>query len=150
MDGVPHCNSISHLLSTIRRLQTQLISFENKHQTPAIYFCYKSGYLIADMDSIGRIASSRLTISLFPTQLFVVAGLLGVVVLSNAKSLLFAWHVKSALPAKCLILTTAGTTLPTACTAFPSTTQKAYSNKRATWRRVPLCTGCHLFVYPSS
>jgi hypothetical protein len=147
---VPHCNSISHLLSTIRKLQTQLLSSENQHQTPAIYFCYKSGYLIANMDSVGRIASSGLTISLFPTQLFIAAGLLGVVVVSNAKSLLFAWHVKSTLPVKRLILTTSGTTLPTACTAFPSTTQKAYSNKRAAWRRVTLCTSCHLFVHPPS
>lgn len=46
------------------------------------------------MDSVSRIASSGLTINLFPTQLAVGAGLLGVFLVSNAKSLLFAWHVK--------------------------------------------------------
>lgn len=46
------------------------------------------------MDSMGTIANSGLTITLTPVQAFVGAGLLGFVLLSNAKSLLFMWHVK--------------------------------------------------------
>lgn len=46
------------------------------------------------MDSLGSMATSGLTVTMTPAQLFVGAGLLGVVLLSNAKSLLFMWHVK--------------------------------------------------------
>jgi hypothetical protein len=52
------------------------------------------------MDSLDSIANSGLTVTLSPMQLIVGAGLLGVVLVSNAKSLLFAWHVKSALPTR--------------------------------------------------
>ncbi|KAF2028405.1 hypothetical protein EK21DRAFT_113900 [Setomelanomma holmii] len=44
------------------------------------------------MDSMGSFASSGLTITLSPVQLFVGAGLLGIACVANAKSLLFAWH----------------------------------------------------------
>ncbi|KAF2106762.1 hypothetical protein BDV96DRAFT_654326 [Lophiotrema nucula] len=44
------------------------------------------------MDQMGTILTSGLTVQLSPAQLFVGAGLLGMVLLSNAKSLLFMWH----------------------------------------------------------
>lgn len=44
------------------------------------------------MDAVGEVVSSGLTISLSPAQAVIGAGLLGVVLLSNAKSLLFMWH----------------------------------------------------------
>ena len=50
------------------------------------------------MDSMGTIASSGLTITLTPAQAIVGASILGVVLLSNAKSLLFMWHVKYPSP----------------------------------------------------
>jgi hypothetical protein len=48
-----------------------------------------------NMDSLRSIASSGINITLSPTHILITAGLLGIVLVSNAKSLLFAWHVKS-------------------------------------------------------
>jgi hypothetical protein len=47
------------------------------------------------MDTFTTLASSGLTISLSPAQLLVAASVLGVVFASNAKSVLFAWHVSN-------------------------------------------------------
>jgi hypothetical protein len=47
------------------------------------------------MDAITTLASSGLTITLSPAQLLVAASVLGVVLASNAKSVLFAWHVSN-------------------------------------------------------
>jgi hypothetical protein len=49
------------------------------------------------MDSLENVTVSGLTITLSPMQLLVSVGLLSVILISNAKSLLFAWHVKYAL-----------------------------------------------------
>jgi hypothetical protein len=48
-----------------------------------------------NMDAITTLASSGLTITLSPAQLLVAASVLGVVFASNAKSVLFAWHVSN-------------------------------------------------------
>jgi len=56
------------------------------------------------MDSLRNIAASGFTVTISPTQLIVGAGLLGVALVSNAKSLLFAWHVNVALLAQCMVL----------------------------------------------
>lgn len=45
------------------------------------------------MDAFTTIAGSGLTITLSPAQLLVAASVVGVVFASNAKSVLFAWHV---------------------------------------------------------
>jgi hypothetical protein len=150
MSGAAPSNSILDHVPTLHEFQTLPLFPQNKRFNPAIRYCRKSGFFFDSMDSVGSIASSGLTITLCPTQLFVAAGLLGVVVVSNAKSLLFAWHVKSPSPTCRPILTIAGTTLPAACTAFPSTTEEAYSKKRGAWRRVTFCTSRYIFVYASS
>jgi hypothetical protein len=51
--------------------------------------------LSSNMDAITTLASSGLTITLSPAQLLVAASVLGVVFASNAKSVLFAWHVSN-------------------------------------------------------
>ncbi|KAL5119063.1 hypothetical protein ACEQ8H_002987 [Pleosporales sp. CAS-2024a] len=49
-------------------------------------------YTIFDMFSLRDIASSGLTVTLSPMQVVVGVGLLGIALVSNAKSVLFAWH----------------------------------------------------------
>jgi hypothetical protein len=108
--------------------------------------------MITNMDWLENISKSGLTITLSPTQLLVATALLGVVLASNAKSLLFAWHVKSALPTQTsnTVLTTIGTSLSTGCTAFLSTTVSVYSNVRSAWGRGALRSSGHLDAHTYS
>lgn len=55
------------------------------------------------MDSLRNIAASGITVTISPTQLIVGAGLLSVALVSNAKSILFAWHVNLAVLAKHMV-----------------------------------------------
>lgn len=101
------------------------------------------------MDTVLDIARSGLTVTMTPAQLLVAVGLLGVAFASNAKSLVFAWHVKSPYACHLTLLTGLGTTLRTTCTAFPSTAASTHSKERPAWRRVPLRPGGHDILHPS-
>jgi hypothetical protein len=104
------------------------------------------------MDSLGSMATSGLTVTMTPAQLVVGAGVLGVVLLSNAKSLMFMWHVKR--PANYIVASVLippiGTTLLATCTASPIVEICLHSKMRKTGRRGPLRAGRDLVLYPNA
>ena len=100
--------------------------------------------------------TSGFTIHLSPVQIFIGLSLLVVILLSNAKSLLFMWHVNISLPfpnpqcfSRILIVGT-GTTPTSTCTASPTPAFTTYNKERRSWRREHLPASDNFLLHPAA